>query len=211
MDLQGKVGPLPVAAWGGILGASVLGYMYVQHRRASKAVVVTNPSGTAADNSLPADALGNAGAAAGYPILGAGNISPGTGFPAGNPWDYYPGLTGGPTAPPSVAPLPSPVTTTNPPKVTNGDPLTPVLRSPVPVSHAGRVTLFGQSVHTNAAGIIDTPGANYGRYPGQVTAAAPDRNTSVMVGGKMLHLNAAGIVDTRGPAYGKYPSQVTHV
>lgn len=91
-----------------------------------------------------------------------------------------------------------------------------------PKGTAGSFKLGGKTVHVNEAGIIDTPGPLYGKYPSQVTSSmatgapgvaapgAPPLGTagSFLLDGKMVHVNTAGIIDTPGPLYGKYPAQV---
>jgi hypothetical protein len=89
-----------------------------------------------------------------------------------------------------------------------------------PRGTAGDVWIGDQAVHVNAAGIIDTPGPYYGKYPtevqptprapGEEYPGAPPRGTAgyVTVNGLRLHVNEAGIVDTRGSFYGKYPTEI---
>ena len=159
-NLTAKAGPLPVYAWGGIVGVSVLGYVYVQHRRAKSVAVVTAPVDALGNTAggLSAFDPGGVGSGGAVPVLGPGSVSasPNPTLPLFDPnnapqaptntagfWGLFdptqfviapidPVVTPIGAVPPTTPPVTLPIVTAVPPSAPlSGDPLTPVVLPPL--------------------------------------------------------------------------------
>lgn len=200
--LTKQVGPLPMGVWL-VVGA---GGLFIASRRDRSPELVTDVR----EIPVPVGAIASPD---GAPVV----ITPIFRVPSLD--DLY-----GPNRPTPGAPSPGTPTPTAPqpapqpprPPTTPGAPGVAAPGAP-PRGTAGYLYVNGARVHVNTAGIIDTPGSYYGKYPMQVLGGtgmavpgAPTRGTAgyVTVGGTRYHVNAAGIIDTPGPAYGKYPAQL---
>ncbi|MCW2897749.1 MAG: hypothetical protein JWO67_14 [Streptosporangiaceae bacterium] len=158
-----QLGPFPLGVWLLIVVGGVGLTQLVGRKRVatSGSVVPIQPVGV--DQSAPPVP----------PTIGSGTAGPG--FPEGYGSGFYDGFVYG-TKPGGAGSDPSqPVVTpgaggTTPPVAATPTPTrAPGVAAPgaPPRGTAGTVAVNGRTVHVNAAGIIDTPGAGYGRYPVQ--------------------------------------------
>lgn len=193
--LTKQVGPLPMGVWL-VVGA---GGLFIASRRDREPELLTDVR----EIPVPVGAIASPD---GAPVV----ITPIFRIPSLEEM-YGPGAPT-PGTPSSDATPPRPPTVPAPPAA-------PGVAAPgaPPRGTAGYLYVNGARVHVNSAGIIDTPGSYYGKYPAQVLGGtgmavpgAPTRGTAgyVTVNGTRYHVNAAGIIDTPGPAYGKYPAQL---